>query len=281
MVASQHSIEAGTEITPFYDPMLAKIIVRGDTREDALALLDDALFEARFEGVETNLDYLRCVIAQPEFAAGGFPTSLLTRVVYRPDAIEVIEAGTQTTVQDYPGRLAYWHVGVPPSGPMDMLAFRLANRLVGNSESAAGLECTMSGPALRFHSDAVIALAGADMHATIDGQRVPYWRPVRVRRGSMLHLGTAADTGSRAYIAVRGGIDVPEYLGSRSTFILGKFGGHAGRALQPAHCASSARRRAWAPGHFQGQCIGATDGEAGRSCRARGFAAPRAHYRGE
>ena len=226
-------VEAGTEITPFYDPMLAKIIVSGDTREDALALLDDALFEARFEGIETNLDYLRCVIAQPEFAAGGFPTSLLTRVVYQPHAIEVIEAGTQTTVQDYPGRLGYWHAGVPPSGPMDMLAFRLANRLVGNPESAAALECTMSGPTLRFHSDTVIALAGADMHATIDGQRVPYWQPVAIRRGSILHLGAATDAGSRAYIAIRGGIDVPEYLGSRSTFILGKFGGHAGRTLQP------------------------------------------------
>src|SRR5207253_7509347 len=133
---------------------------------------DSFLGVARLYVSYTIRDYLLIDIAQPKFAAGGCPTSLLTRVVYQPHAMEVIEAGTQTTVQDYPGRLGYWHVGVPPSGPMDTLAFRLANRLVGNSESAAGLECTMSGPALRFHSDAVVALAGADMHATIDGQRV-------------------------------------------------------------------------------------------------------------
>src|SRR6185436_3563365 len=125
-------VENGTEVTPFYDPMLAKIIVRADTREGAVQRLRDALARTRFDGVETNLDYLRSVVAEQEFSTGGFPTSLLNRVVYRPRAMEVIEAGTQTTVQDYPGRLGYWNVGVPPSGPMDMLAFRLANRLVGN-----------------------------------------------------------------------------------------------------------------------------------------------------
>jgi len=226
-------VQSGTEVTPFYDPMLAKIICRADTREAAVERLRRALADTRFDGVETNLDYLRWVIAEPAFAAGGFPTSFLSQVVYRPHAMEVLESGTQTTVQDYPGRLGYWHVGVPPSGPMDMLAFQLANRLVGNPESAAAIECTMSGPSLRFHSDAVIALAGADMRPTLDREAVPYWQPIVVAAGSILRLGAAADAGARAYIAVRGGIDVPEYLGSRSTFILGKFGGHAGRTLQP------------------------------------------------
>ena len=225
-------VDNGTEVAPFYDPMLAKIIVRADTREGAVQRLREALALTRFDGVETNLDYLRCIIDEPEFSAGGFPTSLLSRIVYRPHAMEIVEAGTQTTVQDYPGRLGYWHVGVPPSGPMDMLAFRLANRLVGNPETEAALECTVSGPTLRFHSDVVVALAGADMHPMLDGQPAPYWRPMKIRAGSTLQLGAAADAGSRAYIAVRGGIDVPEYLGSRSTFILGKFGGHAGRTLR-------------------------------------------------
>jgi urea carboxylase len=225
-------VENGTEVTPYYDPMLAKIIVRGQTRDDAVQRLRDALRAARFDGIETNLDYLRSVIAEPEFAAGGFPTSFLSRVVYRPHAFEVVTPGTQTTVQDYPGRLGYWHVGVPPSGPMDSLAFGLANRIVGNPPTAAALECTMSGPALHFHSDAWIAIAGADMSPTLDGAPVPYWAPVEVRAGSKLQLGPAAGAGARAYIAVRGGIDVPEYLGSRSTFILGKFGGHAGRTLR-------------------------------------------------
>jgi urea carboxylase len=138
----------------------------------------------------------------------------------------------QTTVQDYPGRTGFWHVGVPPSGPMDTLAFRLANRLVGNEDSAAGLECTVTGPRLRFHADAVVALTGADMRATVNGTPVRCWQAFDVAAGSELRLGTAGGPGSRTYIAIRGGIDVPEYLGSRSTFILGKFGGHAGRTLQ-------------------------------------------------
>src|SRR5262245_10195727 len=226
-------VENGTEVTPFYDPMLAKIIVRADTRDAAVHNLREALAVTRFDGLETNLDYLRRVIAGPQFSTGGFPTAFLTSVVYQPNALEVLEAGTQTTVQDYPGRLGYWHVGVPPSGPMDMLAFRIVNRLVGNPETAAALECTISGPSLRFHADALIAIAGADMRPMLDGEHAPLWRSIEVRTGSTLQLASAADTGLRAYIAVRGGIDVPQYLGSRSTFILGKFGGHAGRTLRP------------------------------------------------
>jgi urea carboxylase len=225
-------VEGGTEITPFYDPMLAKIIVHAPSRDEAVEKLGQALWNSSFGGLETNLDYLRHVIAEPEFKAGGFPTSFLGRVSYRPEAFEVIEPGLQTTVQDYPGRTGLWHVGVPPSGPMDSLAFRLANRLVGNPESAAGLECTMAGPALRFRAAAVVAITGADMSATIDGAPAPCFQPIRINAGSELRLGTANGHGSRAYIAFRGGLDVPEYLGSRSTFVLGRFGGHAGRALR-------------------------------------------------
>jgi len=225
-------VERGTEVTPYYDPMLAKIIVRGDTRVEALAHLETALATAGFAGLETNLDYLRQVVAEPEFRAGGFPTSFLSRVHYQPQAFEVLDPGMQTTVQDYPGRTGFWHVGVPPSGPMDALAFRLVNRLVGNDETAAGLECTMTGPRLRFFSPAVIALGGADMKARLDGAPVERWRAIAVKAGSELRLGAAAGAGARAYVAVRGGLDVPAYLGSRATFILGKFGGHAGRVLR-------------------------------------------------
>jgi urea carboxylase len=227
-------VDDGTEVTPFYDPMLAKIIVHGVDRADAVERLQQALAAARVDGLETNLEYLRQVVAHPEFRAGGFPTSFLSRVEFRPRAIEVVEPGMQTTVQDFPGRLGFWHVGVPPSGPMDMLAFRLANRIVGNPEGAAGLECTMTGPTLRFHHDAVIALTGADMRARLDGVPVAPWRAIEVTAGAELCLGAATGPGARAYIAIRGGLDVPEYLGSRSTFILGKFGGHAGRVLRAA-----------------------------------------------
>ena len=147
-------MEPGTEVTPYYDPMVAKLIVRGADRTQALAALQTALGETQLDGIETNLDYLRKVCASPEFEAGGITTSFLGRFPYQRTAIEVIQGGTQTTVQDYPGRLGYWNVGVPPSGPMDSLAFRLANRLVGNDPAAAALEITLSGPELRFGCDA-------------------------------------------------------------------------------------------------------------------------------
>jgi urea carboxylase len=144
----------------------------------------------------------------------------------------VPDPGLQTTVQDYPGRLGYAHLGVPQSGPMDPLAFRLANRIVGNPAAAAALECTRAGPTLKFEQHAVVAITGADMDASVDGSLVPRWEPVDVRAGAVLRLGTAAGPGARAYLAVRGGIDVPALLGSRATFVSGGFGGHAGRALR-------------------------------------------------
>ena len=225
-------VESGTEVTPFYDPMLAKIIVRGESREVAVRALQKAIREARFDGLETNLHYLWQIATDDRFEQGGFSTAYLKEFNYELDALEVIEPGTQTTIQDYPGRTGYWHVGVPPSGPMDPLAFRLANRLVGNPDSAAAMECTLTGPALRFHEPAIIAVTGADMGARLNGKPLSLWRPVQVRAGSELRLGPVRGGGARAYVAIRGGFDVPEYLGSQATFILGQFGGHAGRSLR-------------------------------------------------
>ena len=224
-------IDSGTEITPFYDPMLAKTIVRGTDRSEALEKLRAALGATELFGIETNLSYLEQICESPEFAAGGVTTSFLKTFPYKRLAIDVLEAGTQTTIQDYPGRLGYWHVGVPPSGPMDTLAFRMANRLAGNQEDAAGLEITLTGPTLRFTCDTTIALTGADFGARLNGRPVSRWQAVRVNQNSVLEVGSAQDAGARAYLAVAGGIDTPAYLGSRSTFILGKFGGQ-GRVLR-------------------------------------------------
>jgi len=225
-------VEAGTGVTPFYDPLLAKVIVKGSDRVSALASLQTALGETAVRGIVTNLDLLRQVAAHETFHAGDVSTAFLAGVTYDESGVEVLDGGTQTTVQDYPGRLGYWAVGVPPSGPMDDLAFRFANRLVGNPEDAAGLEMAISGPALRFHRPAVIAITGADMGAMLDGVAAPMWSAFEVRPGSVLKMGAAASGGARAYLAVRGGFDVPVYLGSRSTFLLGKFGGNAGSALR-------------------------------------------------
>jgi len=225
-------VEAGTEITPYYDPMIAKMIAVGVDRPAALQALQAALAQTQLAGIETNLDYLRQVCASPAIAAGPVTTSFLSRFSYKRSAIEILAGGTQTTVQDYPGRLGYWNIGVPPSGPMDSLALRLANRLVGNDDGAAGLEIAVSGPELRFGCDCVFALCGAPMEATLDGVPVPFWTAVAVNAGAILKIGIANGPGLRAYLAVGGGLDAGDYLGSRSTFMLGGFGGHDGRALR-------------------------------------------------
>lgn len=225
-------VSAGTEVSPFYDSMLAKIIATGHDRADALQALDTALNETRIAGIETNIRYLRQIVRHEAFLAGGVTTAFLRSVPYRRNAITVTEPGTQTTVQDYPGRLGYWHVGVPPSGPMDPLAFRLANRLAGNAERAAGLEMTVSGPSLRFDQETIIAICGADMKPAVNGVPFAMWAAVTVPAGGLLEVAAVHTAGTRAYLAVRGGIDVPAYLDSRSTFILGKFGGHSGRVLR-------------------------------------------------
>ncbi|MGQ9862691.1 MAG: urea carboxylase [Thiobacillaceae bacterium] len=225
-------VAAGTEVTSYYDPLLAKLIVKGSDRADAVTRLAAALKATRIAGIQTNLGYLAAIAATPAYRAGAVTTQWLNSLAFTPDAVEVIEPGTFTTVQDWPGRLGLWHVGVPPSGPMDHFALRAANRCVGNPEGAAALECTVIGPTLKFHRDACIALAGADMAATLDGVAVPLWQGVAVKAGQVLKLGSVQGAGARTYLAVQGGFDVPAYLGSRATFVLGGFGGHAGRTLR-------------------------------------------------
>jgi urea carboxylase len=141
-------------------------------------------------------------------------------------------AGVQTTIQDYPGRLGYWNIGVPPSGPMDGLAFRLANRLVGNAEGLPAMEITFSGPTLRINCNSVIAVAGAPIQVSLNGKPLAQWQSHEVAAGAVLQFGDVLDLGARAYLAVQGGFQVPDYLGSKSTFILGQFGGSTGSALR-------------------------------------------------
>src|SRR5580658_682171 len=224
-------VAAGAAVSAHYDPLLAKLIVCAADRPAAVQALQAALGETRLAGIETNLDWLRAVAADPAFVAGKVSTRTLERVAYRPAALDVVSGGPATTVQDYPGRLGYWDVGVPPSGPMDALAFRLGNRLVGNGEGAAGLEFAASGPTLRFASDCVACLAGADFGASLDATPIRPYVPFRARAGQTLKVGRVVGAGQHGYLLVSGGIDAPRYLGSRSTFTLGGFGGHAGRAL--------------------------------------------------
>ena len=150
-----------------------------------------------------------------------------------PEVIEVIDGGLLTTVQDLPGRLGYWPVGVPPSGPMDDLSHRLVNRIVGNPEEATALELTRVGPTLRFPTPTVVAIGGAHMPIVVDGRTAPSWTPIAVPAGAVVDIGAVDGPGTRATLAVAGGLAVEPYLGSRSTFTLGGFGGHEGRPLRP------------------------------------------------
>ncbi len=224
-------VESGSDVPAWYDPMLAKLIVTAPTRDMAIAALQSALDATRLAGIETNLRWLRAVVRGADFVSGQVSTRALGEFAWAPRAIRVIAAGAATTVQDYPGRTGLWDVGVPPSGPMDALSFRLGNRLLGNGDDAAGLEITAAGPTLLFQGAARICLTGAECGATLDHVPVPRWAPVAVAPGQVLRIGRVQGGGMRACLCVAGGIDAPLYLGSRSAFTLGEFGGHAGRAV--------------------------------------------------
>jgi urea carboxylase len=224
-------VEAGVEVPPYFDPMIAKLIVKGSDREQALMTLQKALAETQLYGTETNLHYLQKLSADQQLQLGKITTRYLDRFEFSPARIDVVQGGTQTTIQDVPSRAGYWDVGVPPSGPFDNYSFRLANRLLLNDEKAAGLEITLQGPTLQFSCDTQIVIGGAPINATIDGEAIDLWQLVTVKAGQQLILGRIQTEGARSYLCVRGGIQCPEYLGSRSTFTLGQFGGHNGRAL--------------------------------------------------
>ncbi|MFS8037731.1 urea carboxylase [Xanthobacter sp. AM11] len=238
-------IETGTEVTPFYDPMLAKVIVTADDRPSAIAALQKALDGTSICGIETNLAYLRAIAASELLLSGKVATTALKDFAFRPASVEVIAAGAQSSLQELPGRLKLWHVGVPPSGPMDAHSFRRANALVGNAQTACALEMTVNGPTLRFHDDAMVAISGAHMPAKLDGAPVPHDAAFPVQAGQMLAIGTISGPGQRAYLAVAGAFQAPEVLGSRATFALGQFGGHATGTLKAGdtlHLAPAAER---------------------------------------
>lgn len=233
-VRCDHWLESGMDVSPYYDPLLAKLQVYAEDREQAVKAIESALAATRLDGIETNLYYLRSIVDSEMYREGRILTKSLADHQFEPRSFEILRGGTMTTVQDYPGRVGYWEVGVPPSGPMDLFAFRLGNRLLGNDLDAAGLEITANGPRIQFFATCTVVLTGAAMDATLDGESVDFYKPFEVPAWAILDIGKATGAGVRSYLSVLGGIDVPKYLGSRSTFSLGQFGGHGGRALRVA-----------------------------------------------
>ncbi|CAG8998265.1 MAG: Carbamoyl-phosphate synthase large chain [Candidatus Celerinatantimonas neptuna] len=227
-----HWLEAGIDISALFDPMLAKLIACQPDRDTAIATLKEMLCDSEVYGIETNRHYLLQLLESDPLKQGTLRTNSLSQFSYISSTLDVLSGGTQTTIQDFPGRTGYWHIGVPPSGPMDNYSFRLGNQLLNNKPDTAGIEITLTGPTLHFNISRQIVLTGADIQASLDGQPLPMWQIIDIPAGSTLNLGQVDQIGSRSYLLLNGGIDCPEYLGSRSTFTLGQFGGHVGRTLQ-------------------------------------------------
>ena len=146
--------------------------------------------------------------------------------------LKIIQGGVQAVVEDWPGRLGYMGAGMAPAGAMDNVALEFGNLLVGNEKGEAGIEIAVGMFNAQFEKDTVIAVTGADLGATLNGKKLPMWESVRVSAGDKLKFRTYGENGFRAYLSIAGGIDVPVYLGSKSTCLFGGYGGYEGRPLK-------------------------------------------------
>lgn len=146
--------------------------------------------------------------------------------------LKIINGGVQSVVEDWPGRLGYMGAGMAPAGALDNVALGLGNLLVGNEPGEAGIEIAVGMFQCVFDEDTVIAVTGADLKAELNGNAIPMWQSVKVKSGDVLTFKTYQDKGFRGYLTIAGGIDVPVYLGSKSTCLFGGYGGFEGRALK-------------------------------------------------
>lgn len=225
-------IEDGCNVSPFYDPLLAKLIVVSNTRDENILKLQKVLEKSRIYGIESNLSYLESISKQDFFKDATFYTKVLDGFEYKPYKVDILKSGTMTTIQDYPSRQGFWAVGIPPSGAMDSLTPRLLNKLLNNKKDAAFIEMTFIGATYKFRQDTVIAFGGADMQAKINGETLEMFQAIEVKCGDTLEFKKILGDGNRTYLVIAGGFDTAIYLGSASTFTLGEFGGHGGRALK-------------------------------------------------
>ena len=224
-------IHTGTVVSSHYDPLLAKVMVHTGSREQSIQEAQSVLSQSRICGPPTNLDFLASIVADAGFSEGSTMTKFLANFKYSPNAMDVISGGAYTTVQDYPGRPTMGR-GFPHSGPMDPVAFQIANLLVGNPPGTEGLECTLDGPELRFLSPAVIALCGAPMEVEVDGESMQMWSRHSINAGQKLKIGKTTGGGCRSYLAIYGGLpSVAAWFGSKATSPGVAVGGYQGRQL--------------------------------------------------
>ncbi|KAL9114071.1 MAG: hypothetical protein Q9227_001843 [Pyrenula ochraceoflavens] len=232
-------VHTGSKITSFYGkphedvlyPLLAKVMFHDSSRDAAIKGLDNVLKSSRICGPPTNLEFLTAILNDKVFNSGSTMTRFLDSFQFSPPEIDILAGGAYTLIEDWPGRPTIGR-GFSHSGPMDPLAFRIANYLVGNSPGKEGLEITLSGPDLRFRGPAIIALCGAPIEATLDGKQFPMWTRSRIEAGQRLTIGKTTGGGCRAYLGVYGGFpNIAEWFGSKSTAPMTGVGGYQGRAL--------------------------------------------------
>lgn len=189
------------------------------------------LSESRICGPPTNLEFLSKILSDEQFAAGNTLTRFLDDFQFSPSAIDVVSGGAYTLIEDWPGRPTLGR-GFCHSGPMDPVAFRIANALVGNPVGLEALEITLSGPELRFLGPALVSLCGAPIEAKLDGNPIPMWSRIKVSAGQRLAIGKTTGNGCRSYLAVYGGFtNVAKWFGSKATAPMVGVGGYQGRAL--------------------------------------------------
>jgi urea carboxylase len=224
-------IHRGTRVTANYDPLLAKAMVHAEDREQAVDWMWELLTGSKILGPPTNMDFLARILETQQFHDGNTMTKFLSTFEYTPSAIDVIQGGAYTLIEDWPGRPTIGR-GFSHSGPMDPLAFRIANSLVGNKQGTEGLEITLSGPELKFLGPAVISICGAPMEVSIDGKPISMWSRLWIEAGQILKIGKSTGGGCRSYLAIHGGLPtIAEWFGSKATAPMTAVGGYQGRAL--------------------------------------------------
>lgn len=225
-------INEGAEVSSFFDPLLAKIIITAENRTECVKKAVKILLATKLEGVETNLEFLQSIAQDQNFADANLSTKFLENFSYTSKAFDILSPGTFTTIQDYPGRIGYWQIGIPPSGPMDNLSFRIGNKILGNDEGTAGLEITATGPKIKFRTDVTFVITGARIESALNNKKIKVYKAYSAKKGDVLSIGKILDAGQRSYLLLGGGIKVSDYMGSKSTFSLGVLGGHGGRILR-------------------------------------------------
>ena len=235
IVRVDHWIETGGKVSPYFDPLLAKVMTWSPER--TAANIVQVLRDTKIQGPINNIEYCIAILESENFRTGYTLTNFLSSFVFIPNLIEFEESGNYTTVQDFPGRPELRH-GVPRSGPTDDLSLQLANIIVNNDANTEGLEFTMKGPVLKFHSNSIIAFAGAKFNILLnDKLGVPMFTELFIPKGSVIDVGETTDKSSKCYMAVKGGLTgVAKYLGSKSCTPALNLGGHQGRTFLPGDC---------------------------------------------